>query len=126
MELRRNRGSLLLAAVCVVGGVMVLAVAGDRVLRTLVALGAVLVGAVAFVGELRPFRFVILPEGLDVRRPGLRGTYRWEQFDALVLDTVHRPDGRRGSSRLLAVPGAALPPGPPTTARHPVDGRPAI
>ncbi|GAA4576430.1 hypothetical protein GCM10023176_47800 [Micromonospora coerulea] len=127
MELRRNRGPLVLAVVCVVGGVTVLAVDGDnRFLPTLVAVGAVVLGGVVLLGALRPFRFTIGPDGLDVRRPGLRGTYRWEQFDALALDEPARSDGRPGAPRLLGVPGAALPPGPPATARHPVDGRPAI
>ncbi|WP_109804721.1 hypothetical protein [Micromonospora sicca] len=126
MELRRDRGPLVLATVCVVGGVTVLIVGGDRVLRTLAALGAVILGGVVLLGALRPFRFVIGPDGLDVRRPGLRGTYRWDQFDALVLDDAPRPGSRSGSSRLLGVPGTALPPGPPATAYHPADGRAAI
>ncbi|MCW3838943.1 hypothetical protein ONA70_02385 [Micromonospora yasonensis] len=116
MELHRSRGNLPLAVSCVVGGVMVLAVAGDGFLRLLVAVGVVLIAGRVLVGALRPFRFVIGPEGLDVRRPGLRGTYRWEQFDALVLD---------GAARLVGVPGVGLP-GLRITARHPVDGRPAV
>ncbi|MFC0033529.1 PH domain-containing protein [Micromonospora chaiyaphumensis] len=118
MELHRNRGVLPLALVCVAGGVMVLAVAGDGpVLRMLVALGIVVVGATVLVGALRPFRCVLGPEGLEVRRPGLRGTYRWEQFAALALDDA---------GRLVGVPGPGLPPGPRLTARHPRDGRPAV
>ncbi|WP_319460122.1 hypothetical protein [Micromonospora sp. RTP1Z1] len=123
MELRRNRGSLVLAASCVVGGVTVLAVGGDRVLRTLVALGAVVLGGVVL---LRPFRFVIGPDGLDVRRPGLRGTYRWDQFDALALADGPPVQGRPWTPRLLGVPGAALPPEVRAGARHPVDGRAAV
>ncbi|MFR9774791.1 hypothetical protein ACL02O_01885 [Micromonospora sp. MS34] len=116
LELHRSRGTLPLAIICVAAGVMVLAVAGDGLLRLLVAVGVVLIAGRVLVGALRPFRFVIKPEGLEVRRPGLRGTYRWEQFDALVLD---------GAARLLGVPGAGLP-GLRITARHPVDGRPAV
>ncbi|MEU0150413.1 hypothetical protein [Micromonospora fulviviridis] len=118
MELHRNRGVLPLALVCVAGGVMVLAVAGDGpVLRMLVALGIVAIGVKVLVGALRPFRCVLGPEGLEVRRPGLRGTYRWEQFAALALDDA---------GRLVGVPGAGLPPGLPVTARHPRDGRPGV
>ncbi|MET7969035.1 hypothetical protein [Micromonospora sp. NPDC005305] len=118
MELHRNRGALPLAVVCVAGGVMVLAVAGDGpVLRMLVALGVVAVGVTVLVGALRPFRCVLGPEGLEVRRPGLRGTYQWEQFAALALDDA---------GRLVGVPAAGLPPGPRVTARHPGDGRPAV
>lgn len=126
MELRRNRGTLVLAAICVLGGVTVLAVGGHRVLRTLVALGAVILGGVVLLGALRPFRFVIGPDGLDVRRPGLRGTYRWDQFDALALADGPPVQGRPGTPRLLGVPGAALPPELRATARHPVDGRAAV
>jgi hypothetical protein len=118
MELHRSRGSLPLAVVCVLGGVMVVAVQGEGgVLRTLAALGAVALGGVVLIGAVRPFRFVIGPEGLEVRRPGLRGTYRWEQFDALALDDA---------GRLVGVPGSGLPAGLRTTARHPHDGRPAV
>lgn len=118
VELHRNRGVLPLALVCVAGGVMVLAVAGDGpVLRMLVALAIVLIGVKVLVGALRPYRCVLGPDGLEVRRPGLRGTYRWEQFAALALDDA---------GRLVGVPGAGLPPGLPATARHPRDGRPAV
>ncbi|OKI65091.1 hypothetical protein [Micromonospora sp. CB01531] len=115
MELHRSRGTLPLAIVCVFGGVMVLVAGEGWLLRTLVALGVVVVGGAALVGAVRPFRFVIGPDGLDVRRPGLRGTYRWEYFDALALDD-------RG--RLVGVPAVGL--GLRTTARHPRDGRPAV
>ncbi|MFD2763480.1 PH domain-containing protein [Micromonospora eburnea] len=118
MELHRSRGALPLAVACVAGGMMVLAVAGEgALLQMLAALGVIVVGGAVLVGAARPFRFVIGPEGLEVRRPGLRGTYRWEQFDALALDDA---------ARLVGVPAAGPPPGPPTTARHPGDGRPAV
>lgn len=115
MELHRGRGTLPLAIVCVVGGLMVLAAGEGWLLRMLAALLVVVVGGAALVGAVRPFRFVIGPEGLDVRRPGLRGTYRWEQFDALALDE---------RVRLVGVPAAGL--GLRATARHPGDGRAAV
>ncbi|SCE87233.1 hypothetical protein GA0074695_1772 [Micromonospora viridifaciens] len=115
MELHRGRGTLPLAIICVVGGTMVLVAGEGWLLRTLAALGIVVVGGAALVGAVRPFRFVIGPEGLDVRRPGLRGTYRWERFDALALDD---------RARLVGVPGPDL--GLRATARHPRDGRPAV
>ncbi|MFE9692820.1 hypothetical protein [Micromonospora sp. NPDC005806] len=117
VELHRSRGALPLAIVCVAGGVMVLAVAGEGLLRRLVAVGAVLIGVKVLVGALRPFRFVIGADGLEVRRPRLRGTYRWEQFDALAIDDA---------GRLVGVPGPGLPSGLPATVRHPYDGRPAV
>lgn len=127
MELHRNRSSLPLAILCMAGGVVVLALSRPgRLLPMLVALGAIVLGAAVLVGGLRPFRFVIGAEGLDVRRPGLHGTFRWEQFDALVLDDAPRPGARIGSPRLLGVPAAGMAPGPKVTARHPVDGRAAV
>ncbi|MEU2611149.1 hypothetical protein ABZ570_06100 [Micromonospora sp. NPDC007271] len=115
MELHRSRGTLPLAIVCVLGGVMVLVAGAGWLLRMLAALGVVAISGAVLVGAVRPFRFVIGPEGLDVRRPGLRGTYRWEHFEALALDD---------QARLVGVPAAGL--GRRTTARHPRDGRPAV
>jgi hypothetical protein len=118
VELHRSRGTLPLAIICLAAGVMVLAFAVEgSVLRLLVALGVVLIAGGVLVGALRPFRFEIGPEGLQVRRPGLRGTYRWEQFDALAVDEA---------GRLVGVPGTGFPPGARTSARHPRDGRPAV
>lgn len=106
-----------LAVACVAGGLMVLILADSGLLRLLVAVGAVLVGGAVLVNALRPFRFGIGPDGLVVRRPGLRGTYRWEQFEALALDDA---------GRLLGLPSAAFPPGTRTIARYPGDGRAAV
>lgn len=118
MELHRSRGNLPLAVICVAAGVMVLGVAVEgSLLRMLVALGVVLIAGMVLVGALRPFRFVIGPEGLDVRRPGLRGTYRWEQFEALAVDE---------GARLVGVPANDFPAGVRITARHPRDRRPAV
>jgi hypothetical protein len=127
VKLRRNRGPLVLALVCVLGGVMLLALPHDgRVLRTAVAVGGVLLGGVALIGALRPFRFAIGPEGLDVRRPGLQRTIRWDEIDALALDQPPRREGRLSSPRLLAVPAAGVTLGLPPTGHHPVDGRAAV
>ncbi|MGR6321422.1 hypothetical protein Q2K19_18640 [Micromonospora soli] len=117
VELHRSRGALPLAIVCVAGGVMVLAVAGEGLLRRLVAISVILIGGAALLNALRPFRFVIGADGLQVRRPRLRGTYAWAQFDALALDDA---------GRLVGVPGPGLPSGAPATGRHPRDGRPAV
>ncbi|SBT45670.1 PH domain-containing protein [Micromonospora auratinigra] len=117
MELHRSRGNLPLAVICLVAGVMVLGLAVEgSTLRLLVALAVVLIAGRVLVGALRPFRFVIGPDGLDVRRPGLRGTYPWQHFAALALDDA---------GRLVGVPGTG-PAGLRTDARHPVDGRPAV
>ncbi|WP_076473419.1 hypothetical protein [Micromonospora avicenniae] len=127
MELRRIRGSLVLPVVCVLGGVALLVVPREgALLRNLVAVGAVALGGLALLGAFRPFRFGIGPEGLTVRRPGLRRMIRWAEIDALVLDEPPPVEGTPASPRLLAVPAPGHPLGLPGTARHPLDGRAAV
>lgn len=127
VELRRSRGSLVLPIVCVLGGAVVLAFSPDgRVLRTAVAVGGIVLGGVAAVAALRPFRFAIDTEGLTIRRPGLDRAVRWAELDALVLDQPVRQEGRTASPRLLAVPATGVTLGPPADAHHPVDGRAAV
>jgi len=126
VELRRSRGSRLLAVVCVLGGVVLLALPSDGApLRMVIAVGAVALGLVALVSALRPFRFGIDADGLTIRRPGLRRSIAWAEVDALVLDEPPRRDGRPEPPRLLLVPPPGVPV-EPVTARHPIDGRPAI
>ncbi|MGK5742167.1 hypothetical protein [Micromonospora sp. URMC 103] len=127
MELRRNRGSVVLPLVCVLGGVVLLAMPSrGSALRNLVAVGVIVLGGAVLLGAVRPFRFAIGPEGLSVRRPGLRRTIRWSDLDALVLDVPPASQSRPASPRLLAVPAPGVALGPPATARHPVDGRAAV
>ncbi|WP_435206695.1 hypothetical protein [Micromonospora sp. bgisy143] len=98
----------------------------DRaLLRTIIAVGAIALGAVALVSALRPFRFGIHADGLSIRRPGLRREFRWAEVDTVVLDEPPRRDGYPTPPRLLLVPVQALP-RELVTARHPLDGRPAI
>lgn len=126
VELRRNRGARALALVCVLGGVLLLVYPSNgALLRTIIAVGAVALGCLALVSALRPFRFRIDAEGLSIRRPGLRREIPWAEVDALVLDDPPRRDGYSAPPRLLLVPvpGVTL---EPVTARHPLDGRPAI
>lgn len=126
VELRRSRGARVLALVCVLGGVVLLALPRDgALLRTIVAVGAIALGGVALVSALRPFRFGIGADGLTVRRPGLRRTLPWAEVGALVLDEPPRRDGRPQPPRLLLVPAPDVTIGP-ATARHPLDGRPAV
>ncbi|MET8251835.1 hypothetical protein [Micromonospora sp. NPDC005197] len=126
VELRRSRGARVLALVCVLGGVLLLVYPSDgALLRTIVAVGAIALGAVALVSAMRPFRFGITPEGLSIRRPGLRREIRWAEVDALVLDEPPRRDGYSTPPRLLLVPAPGVT-FEPVTARHPIDGRPAI
>ncbi|WP_285795476.1 hypothetical protein [Micromonospora sp. NBRC 107095] len=126
VELRRSRGARVLALVCVLGGVLLLVYPSDgALLRTIIAVGAIAIGAAALVSALRPFRFRIHGDGLTIRRPGLRRDIRWADVGALVLDEPPRRDGHPEPPRLLLVPapGVRL---EPATARHPLDGRPAL
>ncbi|MEU1247694.1 hypothetical protein [Micromonospora arida] len=126
MELRRNRGARALALVCVLGGVLLLVYPSDgALLRTIIAVGAIALGAVALVSAMRPFRFRIHSEGLSIRRPGLRREIRWDEVDALVLDEPPRRDGYAKPPRLLMVPVQGVP-RELVTARHPLDGRAAV
>ncbi|MFY1617054.1 hypothetical protein [Micromonospora sp. WMMD736] len=126
MELRRNRGARALALACVLGGVILLVYPSDRApLRTIIAVGAIALGAVALVSALRPFRFGIHADGLSIRRPGLRREFRWAEVDTVILDEPPRRDGYPTPPRLLLVPVQAMP-RELVTARHPLDGRPAI
>ncbi|MEU8423008.1 hypothetical protein AB0C15_19240 [Micromonospora sp. NPDC048835] len=126
VELRRSRGARLLALVCVLGGVLLLVYPSDgALLRTIIAVGAIALGALALVSALRPFRFGIHPDGLSIRRPGLRREIRWAEIGVLVLDEPPRRDGHPEPPRLLLVPAPGVT-FEPATARHPLDGRPAI
>ncbi|MEU8155625.1 hypothetical protein AB0B94_18340 [Micromonospora sp. NPDC048986] len=116
----------MLALVCVLGGVLLLVYPSDgALLRTIIAVGAIGLGAVALVSAMRPFRFGIHADGLTIRRPGLRRDVRWAEVDALVLDEPPRRDGHPEPPRLLLVPvpGVTV---EPLTARHPLDGRAAV
>ncbi|CCH20547.1 hypothetical protein [Micromonospora lupini] len=116
----------MLALVCVLGGVLLLVYPSDGApLRMIIAVGAIALGALVLVSALRPFRFGITPDGLSVRRPGLRREIPWAEVDALVLDEPPRRDGYSTAPRLLLVPAPGVT-FEPVTARHPIDGRPAI
>ncbi|MBG6063807.1 hypothetical protein [Micromonospora ureilytica] len=94
-------------------------------LRTIIAVGAIALGVVVLVSALRPFRFGIHADGLSIRRPGLRREIRWAEVATLVLDEPPRRDGYAKPPRLLLVPAQGVP-SELVTARHPLDGRPAI
>ncbi|WBB67021.1 hypothetical protein [Micromonospora sp. WMMD812] len=117
----------MLPLVCVLAGVLLLALPSEgSVLRTVVAVGVIVLGGVVLVRALRPFTFGIGPDGLTVRRPGLRRQISWAEVDALVLDQSPPVDGRPFPPRLLLVPARGVTVGLPTTARLPVDRRPAV
>ena len=77
VELRRNRGARALALVCVLGGVLLLVYPSDgALLRTIIAVGAVVLGCLALVSALRPFRFRIDAEGSASGGPACAGRSR--------------------------------------------------
>jgi hypothetical protein len=96
----------------------------SRVVAGLVGLAAGAIGVWMAFEMLRPFRFHIGPDGLDIRHRGLRRTVRWHELDAVVLDDG--PDRGRGTppARLLLLPveGVELGRRPDGT----VEGRPAL
>ncbi|MFI7607880.1 hypothetical protein ACIBTV_22440 [Micromonospora sp. NPDC049366] len=117
----------MLPLVCVLAGVFLLALPRHgAVLRTVVAVGVIALGGAVLLSALRPFRFAIGPDGLTVRRPGLRRTIPWAQVEALVLDQPLPHEGRPAPPRLLLVPAAGVTVGLPPAGRHPVDGRKAV
>ena len=77
------------------------------------------------VRELRPFRFVISADGLDLRVPGISRLVGWAEIDALALAQPPRVGDRLPAPVVLLVPvtGSALQ--TRLTEQLPGDGRPA-
>ncbi|GAA0403567.1 DivIVA domain-containing protein [Micromonospora gifhornensis] len=121
MDVRQKRAPLLLAGVLFLFGLSVLVLADEPSLLAVV--GGVLF--VAFNGwrlvtaVVRPFRFRIDADGLDVRVTGLRRTLAWHEIDAIVLC---RPAATGPAPWLLLVPAAGVL-DRPLTEPSPVDGR---
>src|SRR6185503_718724 len=92
-----------------------------RIVAGLVGLAAGWLGGWMAWESLRPFRFHIGPDGLDIRHRGVRRRLRWPELDAVVMD-----DGRRKTPapRLLLVPAAGVDLG--RRLDDAVDGRPAL
>ena len=122
VELRRKRAPLVVAVVFLLLGLWVLVLAESPTVIAVV--GAVLL--VAFNGGrlvaavVRPFRFRIGADGLDVRVAGLNRLVPWHEIDAVVL---RRPAAGAGRSPWLLLVPAAGTLDRPLTERSPVDGR---
>jgi hypothetical protein len=129
MELHRSRGLLIGAGILGVGLVLVLIFLGDRASAVgwVVGGAAILVCARILYRELRPFRFRIGEQGLDVRRYGIKRLVAWSEIDALVLEQPPRIGDARTlpSTRLLLVPVGGTDLNEQLDQTSPVDNRPA-
>jgi hypothetical protein len=126
MELRRRRRGLVFGVILVAVGIWLL-VSFRLAGAWMVAVAfAYLLGGVAFVGaSLRPFRFVIGPDGLTLRCKGINRLVPWHEIEAIILD---RPtpslDEVSPAHYLLLVPVASSPLAARATER-PAPSRPA-
>jgi DivIVA domain-containing protein len=134
MELRRVRHlpSAIFLLLC--GGVFLTGFRPDTVFGAVVVLGlaalAVGGGAAMLVRGLRPWRFRIGPDGLDLRLGRLRRLLGWHEIDSVIL---HQPapdlgqgSGQARSPRLLLIPATGVDLGRPADVPSPVDGRLSI
>ncbi|GIJ19781.1 DivIVA domain-containing protein [Micromonospora lutea] len=128
MELRRNRRSLALGVLLLAFGVSLLL--GKESPGTgvwIVAGAALLTGGWITARSLRPFRFRIGVDGLDLRVAGLNRLVPWAEIDAIVLGQPTRAAGAAlPTLSLLLVPGVGSTIDRPLTSHSPVDGRPAL
>jgi DivIVA domain-containing protein len=126
MDLRRSRKLLVLCLFFGLAGAILLVTAGDRISGFRLVLGSIgiLVAIPLAIRGLRPFRFRILPEGLDVRHRGINRTIPWAEVESVVLEQPTTDQGPAPARLLLvAAPGSEL--AARTDAKHPVDGRSA-
>jgi hypothetical protein len=121
-------GSALLA-----GGAaaLIFALVDESDLLAVIAGLVMVVGAFAIFESTRPYRFVIGPDGLDLRRPGIDRRIPWSEIDAVILDVTADPAGRTLGDRRLKRPQFFLVPaddaddcGLPLRPQCPVDDRP--
>jgi DivIVA domain-containing protein len=99
---------LIAAFILGVGGVIVFATAGERVsvVRWFFGGVGILLCLSFVVREVRPFRFGISADGLDLRARGIKRRVGWPEIAALVLVQPPRAtaDATLPSPRLLLVP----------------------
>ncbi|GAB3849972.1 hypothetical protein GCM10029963_35430 [Micromonospora andamanensis] len=126
MELRRNRRSLAPGVLLLAFGLSLLL--GSPGMGTSALAGAALLtGGWITARSLRPFRFRIGPDGLDLRVARLNRLVSWAEIGAIVLDQPARAAGATPPTpSLLLVPGVGSTIDRPLTGRSPVDGRPAL
>ncbi|GIJ79251.1 DivIVA domain-containing protein [Micromonospora phaseoli] len=124
MELRRNRRSLALGVLLLAFGGSLLPGVDSAGIGTWIFVGAALLtGGWITARSLRPFRFRIAAEGLDLKVAGLNRLVSWAEIDAIVLGQA--ADAGTPSPSLLLVPaGSTI--DRPLAGRSPVDGRAAL
>ncbi|MFI7246596.1 hypothetical protein [Micromonospora chalcea] len=128
MELRRSRQTLWKGLTVFGAGVFPLLYLTSASTVRWILLGLWLVSAGVFVAyQLRPFRFRIGADGLDLRAAGLNRLVAWAEIDAVVLDQPLPSAGRKQkAASVLLVPATAATIDRRLTGRSPVDGRPAL
>ncbi|MFF5215811.1 DivIVA domain-containing protein [Micromonospora sp. NPDC000442] len=126
MELRRNRRSLALGVLLLAFGVSVL-LGSPGMGASIFAGAALLTGGWISAPSLRPFRFRIGPDGLDLRVAGLNRLVPWAEIDTIVLGQPARAAAAGPAApSLLLVPGVGSAIDRPLVGRTPVDDRPAL
>ena len=126
MKLRRSRPPLVNRLILVTIGAVVLRTIAPSPALTWVLAGVVLVTAgVVVVDLLRPFRFHIGADGLNLRVAGLNRLVPWAEIDAIILDQPAPTAGSSGpkSPSLLLVPATGSSIDRPLADRSPIDGR---
>ncbi|MFD6715525.1 hypothetical protein ACFXA2_12965 [Micromonospora chalcea] len=128
MELRRSRQTLWKGLTVFGVGVLPLLYLTSPSTGRWILLGLWLVSAGVFVAyQLRPFRFRIGADGLDLRVAGLNRMVAWAEIEAVVLDQPLPSGGRKQrAASVLLVPATASTIDRRLTGRSPVDGRPAL
>nr|WP_030503942.1 hypothetical protein [Micromonospora purpureochromogenes] len=128
MELRRSRQTLWKGLTVFGVGVLPLLYLTSASTVRWILLSLWLVSAGVFVAyQLRPFRFRIGADGLDLRVAGLNRLVAWAEIDAVVLDQPLPSAGRKQkAASVLLVPATAATIDRRLTGRSPVDGRPAL
>ncbi|MEV6519227.1 hypothetical protein AB0M37_25970 [Micromonospora chalcea] len=128
MELRKSRQTLWKGLTVFGVGVFPLLYLTSPSTVRWILLSLWLLSASVFVAyQLRPFRFRIGADGLDLRVAGLNRLVAWAEIEAIVLDQPLPTAGRKQkAASVLLVPATAATIDRRLTGRSPVDGRPAL
>jgi hypothetical protein len=125
VHLRRNRKRLTFSLLPFFASVVLILCGGGWFWLVVGIAGVLAFGALA-VRQLRPFRFRISEQGLDLRTQGINRLVGWGEIDTLALDQRPRTnDGNLPAPRLLLVPVAGSELNDKMVLRSPLDGRPA-
>jgi DivIVA domain-containing protein len=122
VRLRRKNSRLLAGIMFVLLAVCLLGPARSGAIRLVIGGGSALVGLLLIGYAVRPFRFVIGPEGLDLRSGGVHRLVRWDEIDELVLDTPPQGSTPAGP-RLVLVPATGVALGVPVSVEAGKSGR---